>query len=214
MKILKFFLTIIFLYSFIFFPLSAQTERLSDSKQKYQLTNPAHRDFIKVSTDTLFACIDIFNYFTERKFESFFNNMKKAWQQRKFDGFDRLCDSLGSNPQLFKFLKDKKNERKSHFTVKLPYDSTRITFNNELKPPKGNINPPETQEVMVTCDCPAPCVVCYCPGRCMPSYLCLCFYDPSPGGIIGGGGGGGFFCNYFRGGKPCAVRPPDYVPKE
>jgi hypothetical protein len=56
--------------------------------------------------------------------------------------------------------------------------------------------------------------LCFCPGSCNVSMIiCLCFFDSSPGGIPGGGGGG-FFCNLFRGGKPCAVRPPDYVPKK
>lgn len=210
MKILKLFVSMIFLYPFVFFTIFAQIKP-SFSTQKHPLTNPAYRDLIKVSTDTLFACIDIFNYFTNRKFESFFNNMKKSWQERKFDDFDRLCDSLGSNPQLFKFLKDKKNERKGRFTIKLPYDRKRVSFGKQLHPSKGDINPPETEEVIVSCDCPSPCVVCFCPGSCLPYYLCLCFYDSNPGGIPGGGGGG-FFCNIFRGGRPCTVRPPDYAP--
>lgn len=184
------------------------------SQHNVSTTAPSHRDFIKVSTDTLFACIDIFNYFTDRKFDAYFTKMKKLWQEKKFEEFDKLCDSLGSNPKFFAALKEKKQEGKSRFIIKMPFDSKRVSFNPQTLPKRGE-TPPESEDMVVTCDCPSPCTVCFCPGSCnVPYYLCLCFYDASPGGIPGSGGGGGFFCNYFHGGKPCAVRPPDYQPKK
>lgn len=185
------------------------------SQQSVQTVSPSHRDFIKVSTDTLFACIDIFNYFTDRKFDAYFSKLKKLWIEKKFEEFDKLCDSLGSNSKFFAVLKEKKQEGKTHFVVRMPFDSKRISFNPESKSKRGGTPPPESEEVIVSCDCPSPCNVCFCPGSCnVPYYICLCFYDSSPGGIPGGGGGGGFFCNFFHGGKPCAVRPPDYQPKK
>lgn len=183
----------------------------SSSMQKHRPTSPAHRDFIKVSTDSLFAFLDIMNYFTNRKFSSYFDNLKKAWEARKFDEFDKLCENLGSNQELLKFMRDRKNDGKDHYLIKLPSDGRRIIFNKQYQPNVGDKQPPETEDIIFTCDCPSPCVVCFCPGSCASLSLCLCFYDSSPNGIPGGGAGG-YFCNMFRGGKPCALRPPDFSP--
>ncbi len=211
MKILNFVIYIIILeFTFLYSVLPQ-----SISMQKQQPTSPIHRDYVKVSTDTLFAFLDIMNYFTNKKFNAYFDSMKKAWEARKFDEFDRICENLGSNQELLKFLRDKKNEGKDHFIVKLPskpaisfvsQGNKREILNKQIIDEK---QPPETEDIIVTCDCPSPCIVCFCPGSCALLSICLCFYDSSPGGIPSGGAGG-YFCNMFRAGKPCALRPPDF----
>ncbi|MFN3780908.1 MAG: hypothetical protein ACK4SO_01885 [Candidatus Kapaibacteriota bacterium] len=189
----------------------------SSSMQKQQPTSPVHRDFIKVSTDTLFAFLDLINYFTNKKFNTYFNGMKKAWDARKFDEFDRLCENLGSNQKFLRFLRDRKNEGKDHFIVQLP-SKPAISFVSQngtraisYKQIIGEKQHPENEDLIVTCDCTSPCTVCFCPGSCAVLSICLCFYDSSPGGIPSGGAGG-YFCNMFRAGKPCALRPPDFSP--
>ncbi len=213
MKILK------FLFSFSALLLLFN---LSSFAQRHEYDISSKKEIIKVSTDTLFSVIDYFNYFTDRKFEEMFNSIKQAWTQRNFEKFDRLVDSLGRDVMLVALLREKAKNRKDKYILRLPPDTKRIRFLPESairsttpKSTGGEIEPkpPEKQDVVASCECPSPCIVCFCPGSCdVPYVLCLCFYDSSPGGIPGGGGGG-YFCNMFRGGKPCAVRPPDFVPR-
>ncbi|MEJ5287048.1 MAG: hypothetical protein CH6_3795 [Candidatus Kapaibacterium sp.] len=214
----------LFLFVILFnFSSSSYSQIPLSSNQAQPLSSMQNKEIIKVSTYTLFSVLDYFNYFTDRKFETMFNNIKRAWTQKNFEEFDRLLDSLGKNAMLVAILKEKSKNRKDRYLIRLPNDPKRIRFSQSTSPaklqtqpdrPPSEKQPPEQEDVVVSCDCASPCVVCFCPGTCnVPYYLCLCFFDSSPGGIPGGGGGG-FFCNMFRGGKPCALRPPDYMPKK